>query len=116
MADNAKYGVFQAGKQLKDFLDKSEVTSSKKKHMEGPHVVLSFDKAHILTEFVHTQSGPYTRSSTVVWAIFYLSHFHTILVYGREVSSLLLRETVGNIQPGRERPQMGFAPHHGDWF
>ena len=54
MVDNAKHGVLQAGKQLKDFIDKTEVTSSKKKHMERPLVVLSFDEAHILMEFVDT--------------------------------------------------------------
>lgn len=56
VVENEKHGVSMAGTQLKDFIDKDEVTCSETKNMKRPLVILAFDEAHVLTEFVHNRN------------------------------------------------------------
>jgi len=56
VAENEEHGVSKAGNQLRDFIDKDEVTCSETKKMRKPLVILAFDEAHVLTEFVHNRN------------------------------------------------------------
>ena len=52
MADKHQQGVLQAGKNLKNFIDKNNVLCSNKDGMKRPLLILALDEAHNLTEFV----------------------------------------------------------------
>lgn len=56
VAGDEQHGVYKAGSQLKDFIDKAGVTCSKKDGVRRPLVILAFDEAHVLTEFVNKRS------------------------------------------------------------
>ena len=52
MTGDVKYGVLEAGIKLKDFIDKDDDICSIEGGMRRPLVILAFDEAHGLTEFL----------------------------------------------------------------
>jgi hypothetical protein len=103
MTGDVKYGVLEAGINLKNFIDKRDDICSIENGMKRPLIVLSFDEAHNIAEFPDDRGVNILGVAPLLVPAPWPSDLRSISVDGWQIPPFLSGQAMGPILPGRAR-------------